>query len=104
VQKNKAIVGANAFAHESGIHQDGVLKERRTYEIIDPASVGRKSTLPLGRNSGRHALLSRAETLGIRVDRHSEAAFENAFKAFAANRRTIADSDLVRLAVEAGCA
>ena len=60
VQKNKAVVGQNAFAHESGIHQDGVLKERSTYEIVDPHSVGRATTLTLGRNSGRHALFARA--------------------------------------------
>jgi 2-isopropylmalate synthase len=103
VQKNKAVVGANAFAHESGIHQDGVLKERQTYEIIDPASVGRTSTLPLGRNSGRHALFARAVALGICVDEQSEAAFERAFESFAAHRHTVGDGDLVRLATEAGC-
>ena len=55
VQRNKAIVGANAFAHEAGIHQDGMLKDARTYQIIDPATVGVRMTLPLGKHSGRHA-------------------------------------------------
>ncbi|MGZ3497204.1 MAG: 2-isopropylmalate synthase [Vulcanimicrobiaceae bacterium] len=102
VQKNKAIVGANAFSHESGIHQDGVLKERSTYEIIDPGSVGLTTTLPLGRNSGRHALLARATRLGIRVDASGSEAFERAFKEFAQHRRTVRDSDLIRIAAEAG--
>jgi 2-isopropylmalate synthase len=56
VQRNKAVVGANAFAHEAGIHQDGMLKDERTYQIIDPARVGARTTLPLGKHSGRHAL------------------------------------------------
>jgi 2-isopropylmalate synthase len=56
VQRNKAVVGANAFAHEAGIHQDGMLKDARTYQIIDPARVGARTTLPLGKHSGRHAL------------------------------------------------
>jgi 2-isopropylmalate synthase len=104
VQKNKAIVGANAFAHESGIHQDGVLKERSTYEIIDPMMVGRTTALPLGRNSGRHALLARAAHLGIAVDAERGVAFERAFKTFVQNRHTVRDADLIRLAEEVGCA
>jgi 2-isopropylmalate synthase len=65
VQPNKAIVGANAFAHEAGIHQDGILKERTTYEIMDAESVGLASnTLVLGKHSGRHAFKKRMETLG----------------------------------------
>jgi 2-isopropylmalate synthase len=65
-QPNKAIVGENAFAHEAGIHQDGYLKERSTYEIVDPASVGVPQTrLVLGKHSGRHALKKRAEDLGF---------------------------------------
>jgi 2-isopropylmalate synthase len=104
VQKNKAIVGANAFAHESGIHQDGVLKERRTYEIIDPASVGRTTSLPLGRNSGRHALFARASSLGIRMDEQNGEAFERAFSAYAQHHRAVYDADLIRLARECGCA
>ncbi|MDX1979492.1 MAG: 2-isopropylmalate synthase, partial [Bryobacteraceae bacterium] len=65
-QPNKAIVGDNAFAHEAGIHQDGYLKERTTYEIIDPKSVGvPESKLVLGKHSGRHALKKRCEDLGF---------------------------------------
>ena len=70
VQPNKAIVGANAFAHEAGIHQDGFLKERTTYEIIDPKTVGvPESQLVLGKHSGRHALRARCEDLGIALDK-----------------------------------
>src|SRR5215207_3813735 len=69
VQPNKAIVGRNAFAHESGIHQDGVLKERTTYEIMDPTAVGLESnSIVLGKHSGRHALRDALEQLGFKVD------------------------------------
>ena len=78
VQKNKAVVGANAFAHESGIHQDGVLKDRSTYEIVDPRSVGRATTLTLGRNSGRHALFARAGALGLTFDEEGRREFARA--------------------------
>src|SRR5215213_6043539 len=73
VQANKAIVGRNAFAHEAGIHQDGMLKDRRTYEIMTPESVGQSvsSRLVLGRHSGRHAVQSRCETLGFTLT-HAE--------------------------------
>ena len=98
VQKNKAIVGANAFAHESGIHQDGVIKERSTYEIIDPKSIGRKTELPLGRNSGRNALFHRAAQLGLQFDDFSRAEFARAFTVFAERRRVVRDSDLIALA------
>ena len=68
VQANKAIVGRNAFAHEAGIHQDGVIKDRRTYEIMRPADVGvAQSTLVLGKHSGRHALRHRCEQLGVEL-------------------------------------
>ncbi len=68
VQRNKAIVGENAFAHESGIHQDGVLKHRETYEIMDPTLVGiPKGTLVLGKHSGRHAFKDRVVTLGYKL-------------------------------------
>ncbi len=66
MQANKAIVGRNAFAHESGIHQDGMLKDRRTYEIMNPEDVGvPKTTLVLGKHSGRHAVQKRCEELGF---------------------------------------
>ena len=69
VQANKAIVGSNAFAQESGIHQDGMLKNRETYEIMTPQSIGRKSTdLVIGKHSGRNAVRTRLEELGYRLD------------------------------------
>jgi len=80
VQPNKAIVGRNAFAHEAGIHQDGVLKERKTYEIMDPKDVGLSSnSLVLGKHSGRHALRAALEELGYSV---TGAALNTAFKRF----------------------
>ena len=69
VQANKAIVGRNAFAHEAGIHQDGVIKDRRTYEIMCPEDVGVESTLVLGKHSGRHAVKQRCEQLGHELSR-----------------------------------
>jgi 2-isopropylmalate synthase len=80
VQPNKAIVGRNAFAHESGIHQDGVLKERSTYEIMDATEVGLESnSIVLGKHSGRHALRDALDQLGFKVD---GSALNKAFKAF----------------------
>src|ERR1700741_1182738 len=80
VQPNKAIVGRNAFAHESGIHQDGVLKERTTYEIMEATEVGLESnSIVLGKHSGRHALRDALEQLGYRVE---GGALNSAFKAF----------------------
>ena len=72
VQANKAIVGDNAFAHEAGIHQDGMLKNRATYEIMTPESVGVPANkIVLGKHSGRHALAARARMLGLRMS-HDE--------------------------------
>jgi 2-isopropylmalate synthase len=68
VPRNKAIVGANAFAHEAGIHQDGVLKDVGTYQIMDPAELGLEMTLPLGKHSGRHAFARACAAAGIDVD------------------------------------
>jgi 2-isopropylmalate synthase len=80
VQPNKAIVGRNAFAHEAGIHQDGVLKERTTYEIMDATTIGLETNaIVLGKHSGRHALRKALEELGFEVD---GAALNNAFKRF----------------------
>jgi 2-isopropylmalate synthase len=80
VQPNKAVVGRNAFAHESGIHQDGVLKERTTYEIMDPGDVGLESnSIVLGKHSGRHALRDALEQLGFVVE---GSALNQAFKRF----------------------
>ena len=80
VQPNKAIVGRNAFAHESGIHQDGVLKERTTYEIMDATTIGLETnSIVLGKHSGRHALRNALEELGFQVE---GAALNTAFKRF----------------------
>src|ERR671931_115902 len=80
VQPNKAIVGRNAFAHEAGIHQDGVLKERTTYEIMDATKIGlEQNAIVLGKHSGRHALRKALEELGVRVDGQ---ALNTAFKRF----------------------
>ena len=85
VQPNKAIVGRNAFAHESGIHQDGVLKERSTYEIMDATEVGLESnSIVLGKHSGRHALKDALEQLGFKVEGN---ALNAAFKALQGGRR-----------------
>ena len=69
VQPNKAIVGANAFAHEAGIHQDGMLKDSETYQIMDPAELGLMMTLPLGKHSGRHAFAIACLEAGVRLGR-----------------------------------
>jgi 2-isopropylmalate synthase len=101
VQPNKAIVGANAFAHESGIHQDGVLKERQTYEIMTPESVGiPKSSIVLGKLSGRHAFRERLKDLGYRLSESDlELAF-NRFKQLADKKREIYDEDIESIVVE----
>lgn len=95
VQPNKAIVGANAFAHESGIHQDGVLKERTTYEIIRPEDVGFGETkLVLGKHSGRHAVAERLKKLGFELGREQiDRAFER-FKVLADKKKEMFDEDL----------
>ncbi|MBV8355771.1 MAG: 2-isopropylmalate synthase [Candidatus Eremiobacteraeota bacterium] len=102
VQKNKAIVGTHAFMHESGIHQDGILKHKGTYEIIDPKSVGVEQTrFSLSRNSGKHAILSRIRDIGFVLDRAAEKRFLEAFAALAQTRRTVGDGELVKLAQDA---
>lgn len=95
VQPNKAIVGANAFAHESGIHQDGFLKERTTYEIMTPQSTGLPSSkLVLGKHSGRHAFKNRLKELGYELDeKRFEQAFE-IFKKIADKKKEMTDSDI----------
>ncbi|MCC6713093.1 MAG: 2-isopropylmalate synthase [Candidatus Dadabacteria bacterium] len=101
VQPNKAIVGANAFAHEAGIHQDGVLKERITYEIMDPEEVGIPSNkLILGKHSGRHAFKDRLEEYGYFLEGD---AFEQAFKKFkdlADKKKYVFDEDIEALISE----
>jgi 2-isopropylmalate synthase len=98
VQPNKAIVGANAFAHEAGIHQDGMLKHSGTYEIMTPESVGlRKSTLVMGKHSGRHAFRKKLEELGYDL---GENALQDAFRRFkdlADKKKQIYEEDIVAL-------
>ncbi|HUO44984.1 MAG TPA: 2-isopropylmalate synthase, partial [Burkholderiales bacterium] len=102
VQPNKAIVGANAFAHESGIHQDGVLKHRETYEIMSAQDVGwNTNRLTLGKLSGRNAFRTRLQELGIKLE--SEDALNTAFRRFkdlADKKREIYDEDLQALITE----
>jgi 2-isopropylmalate synthase len=95
VQPNKAIVGDNAFRHEAGIHQDGVLKERSTYEIMDPKEIGlTHNNLVLGKHSGRHAFRERVRQLGYGVDEATlEKAFE-AFKGLADKKKEVYDEDI----------
>ncbi len=98
VQPNKAIVGANAFAHESGIHQDGMLKNAQTYEIMTPESVGlTKSSLVLGKHSGRHALKDKIKELGYEI---GDNAFQDLFKRFkdlADRKKDMFDDDIIAL-------
>ncbi len=98
VQPNKAIVGANAFAHESGIHQDGMLKHAGTYEIMTPESVGlTKSTLVMGKHSGRHAFKAKLQELGFELgDNALNEAFHR-FKALADRKKDVYDEDIVAL-------
>ncbi len=102
VQPNKAIVGANAFAHESGIHQDGMLKHAGTYEIMTPESVGLvRSTLVMGKHSGRHAFKSKLEELGFRLsDNELNDAFAR-FKDLADHKKDVFDEDLIALVDDA---
>ncbi|HVR04121.1 MAG TPA: 2-isopropylmalate synthase [Polyangia bacterium] len=100
VQPNKAIVGRNAFAHEAGIHQDGYLKERTTYEIIDPQSVGvPESRLVLGKHSGRHALKARCDELGVALDRAQLDEVYRLFSALADRQKGILDEEIRALAI-----
>jgi 2-isopropylmalate synthase len=95
VQPNKAIVGMNAFAHEAGIHQDGVLKNRMTYEIMTPQSVGWNATnLVLGKHSGRHGLDARLRELGYRLDAEQLKSAYSRFIALADQKKYISDADL----------
>jgi 2-isopropylmalate synthase len=99
VPPNKAVVGGNAFRHASGIHQDGVLKRRETYEVLDPALIGHPigSEIVLGKLSGRAGFASRIATLGFALD---EAALARAFTAFqriAATQREVGDAQLREL-------
>ncbi|MEW6170586.1 MAG: 2-isopropylmalate synthase [Candidatus Omnitrophota bacterium] len=101
IAPNKAIVGTNAFRHESGIHQDGVLKERSTYEIIKPLDVGFTGVgLVLGKHSGRHAFVERLNSLGLKLN---SAEFDKAFELFkqlADKKKDIFDEDLIAIVEE----
>ncbi len=101
VQRNKAIVGANAFAHESGVHQDGMLKQRATYEIMRAEDIGKEGTeLVLGKHSGRHAFKHRVEKLGIALNKNE---LERTYKRFiklADKKKMIYDDDLIMIARE----
>ncbi|MGH6990189.1 MAG: 2-isopropylmalate synthase [Stellaceae bacterium] len=98
VQPNKAIVGANAFAHESGIHQDGMLKHAGTYEIMTPESVGlMKSNLVMGKHSGRHAFKTKLKELGFELGDNAVNDVFHRFKALADRKKEIFDEDLIAL-------
>ncbi|MCA9218971.1 MAG: 2-isopropylmalate synthase, partial [Planctomycetales bacterium] len=98
VQRNKAIVGRNAFAHEAGIHQDGMLKEPSTYEIMRPEDVGFSRTeLVLGKHSGRAALADRAKTLGFHLEGDELMTVFEAFKLLADKKKEIYDGDIIAL-------
>jgi 2-isopropylmalate synthase len=98
---NKAVVGANAFAHEAGIHQHGMLANPLTYEIMTPASVGVPSnSMVLGKHSGRHALAHRLEELGHKLDAQELDNFYHRFVELADRKKAIYDQDLVALATQ----
>lgn len=101
VQPNKAIVGANAFAHEAGIHQDGVLKNRMTYEIMEPKTVGLDTNrLVMGKHSGRHAFREKLSELGYDVTQEELNRLFEKFKALADKRKELVDEDIEALAAE----
>ena len=94
VQANKALVGRNAFAHEAGIHQDGVIKDRRTYEIMKPEDIGVESTLVLGKHSGRHAVKKRCLDLGFELSRFELDRTYKEVTDLADRQKTVVDVDL----------
>ncbi|RID86376.1 2-isopropylmalate synthase [Peribacillus asahii] len=101
VPPNKAVIGANAYAHESGIHQDGVLKEKTTYEIISPELVGVSSnSLVLGKHSGRHAFKERLQELNFQVSEEEMNRLFVQFKELADKKKQMTDEDLVALVLE----
>jgi 2-isopropylmalate synthase len=101
VQPNKAVIGANAFRHQSGIHQDGVIKKAMTYEIMDPKTVGiPASTLVLGKLSGRHAFKERLAELGHFLDEEALSHAFRAFKELADKKRAVTDRDIEALIAE----
>jgi 2-isopropylmalate synthase len=98
IQPNKAIVGANAFAHEAGIHQDGMLKNKRTYEIMDASTIGlNTSKLVLGKHSGRHALAKKLEAMGYHLDQEKLKEVFKRFKDVADKKKVVTEADLEAL-------
>jgi 2-isopropylmalate synthase len=98
VQPNKAIVGRNAFSHEAGIHQDGVLKRRETYEIMRAEDVGQETeAIRLGRHSGRHGFFARLDRLGLHVEDDRRQELYSSFLELADKKKEVFDDDLVRL-------
>ncbi|MDD3981016.1 MAG: alpha-isopropylmalate synthase regulatory domain-containing protein, partial [Spirochaetales bacterium] len=103
VQPNKAVVGENAFAHEAGIHQHGVLANRATYEIMTPESVGFPSNrMVLGKHSGRHAFEERLKSMGFSIQELNVDMLFSKFKALADKKKTVSDRDIEALIVGAG--
>lgn len=102
IQSNKAVVGKNAFSHESGIHQDGVLKNVETYEIITPAMVGvqEANTLYLGKHSGRHAFKEKVEEFGITLTKEELQDAFNRFKALTDHKKQVTDDDIYTILME----
>jgi 2-isopropylmalate synthase len=101
VQVNKAVVGENAFAHEAGIHQDGVLKYRQNYEIMTPESIGLASNrLVLGKHSGRHAIVARIRELGLETGEVDMNRLFERFKALADTKKAVYDEDLIALVAQ----
>jgi 2-isopropylmalate synthase len=101
VQSNKAVVGRNAFAHEAGIHQDGMLKDRRTYEIMRPEDVGvPQTTLVLGKHSGRHAVQKRCEQFGLTLSRHDLDEVYRRMITLADAKKVVSDNDLLAIAFD----
>jgi 2-isopropylmalate synthase len=97
VQPNKAIVGRNAFSHEAGIHQHGMLSHRGTYEIMTPESVGRRTTLVLGKHSGRHALAARFEEIGYPLNGEDLDKAYKLFEKVADHKKEVHDEDLLAI-------
>lgn len=101
IPRNKAIVGENAFAHEAGIHQDGILKHRATYEILTPEQVGRqRNNIVLGRHSGLHGLISKLKELHIHIDEDSIPKIYKKFSNIADKKKEVYDEDLIALISE----
>ena len=101
VPKNKAVIGGNAYAHESGIHQDGVLKNPETYEIITPQLVGVKTNaLPLGKLSGRHAFATKMQELGYQLSNEEIKELFATFKQLADKKKQVTDADLIAIVAD----